>query len=162
MKAGISVEVRLPQGSIGFQSTIDVDPETVRYVSKKMKVNETLRIRLNAVVKELALLACQSKFPAAVTIEGETTELEGQNTGDFGLIYAVRNGEEFGTAPFELDLNDTIGEILILNRSTKENDIQILIGEFRDELPLPAPAPIPDDSLAAGQQTLNLEHATKS
>jgi hypothetical protein len=126
MKVGLTVELRCPQGSVAFQSHIDAAQESIRVCNRDLAPGETWIWKLPETNRdEIAFFAAQSKLPATILINGTETLLEGQLTTDFGIAYARRSLETFGTLPFSGNLTT----IQVTNESDKRNHIAIMFGE---------------------------------
>ena len=129
MKVGITVEVRCPKGSVAFQSQVDCDDESLRHCRKELAPLQVWNWRLlETPPDKIAFLAIQSQYPVTVSINDTETLLEGQMTTDFGLVYARRGRETFGTLPFEGNLS----QITVTDESGKKNRVDIILGEVPD------------------------------
>jgi len=129
MKVGISVECRSPQGSVAFQSQVDVDEETVRFCRKELEPGQTWVWRMLPIDRDrVAFFSAQSMYPVTLQLGGHITLLEGQMTSDFGIIYARRDLETLGTLP----CTGPLSEITVINDSQKKNRIDIMLGEIPD------------------------------
>lgn len=126
MKVGLTVELRCPQGSVAFQSHIEAAAESIRHCSKELAAGETWTWTVSTIPPErIAFFAAQSMRPATMLINSTETLLEGQLSTDFGIAFARRDIEEFGTLPFTGDLSI----IQVTNETDKTNRIDILFGE---------------------------------
>lgn len=136
MKAGLFVEIRLPQGSVSFASEIAVSDINTRTVKTELLPGQTVRIPIGLTVGQLALIAAQTQFASEVDVDGEKTVLEGQNTTDFGLLWCVRNDEEFGDPPFppNYETDSLVTSLAVTNTSQKKNQLFLMVAE-REPLP---------------------------
>ena len=127
MKVGLTVELRCPQGSVAFQSHVDSSPESIRHCRHELAPGETWSWKVQTISPEtIAFFAAQSMSPATLLINGSETLLEGQLSTDFGITYARRGDDIFGTLPFDGDLT----VIHVTNESDKKNRIDIIFGEI--------------------------------
>lgn len=127
MKVGLTVEIRCPQGSIAFQSHVDAAQESIRPANRELAPNETWTWNIGSIPPErIAFFAAQSMLNASVTINDTETLLEGQQSTDFGIAFARRGEETFGTLPFTGDLT----LITVTNMTDKKNRISIMFGEI--------------------------------
>ncbi len=158
MKAGVSVEVRLPQGSVQFQAHLDVADESVRVINKDLQPGQSFRVNPGMTVRELAIIAAQSEYLASVTIGTAVTILEGQQTTDFGLLWCVRGNEEFGSAPWpdELNLDDALPAIVVKNESDRRSNVRLMLAALPEEpVAVPGIEPLPELSAAVEQPEPN-------
>lgn len=126
MKVGITVEVRCSAGSVAFQSQIDSDQDSMRFVRKELQPGQEWSFRILPIERDkIAFFAAQSLLPATLKVNGSETILEGQNTTDFGVFFARRDLETIGSLPFAGDLT----EIKVTNDSDKKNRFDIFLGE---------------------------------
>lgn len=127
MQIGITVELMSPRGSVAFQSQVGVQEESIRHTRKELQPDQLWQWRLAIPRDRVAVFAAQSMAPCRVSFNGSTEfiELLGQGSTDFGLIYAYRDGEEFGAMPFDGDL----AEITVVNIADKMNRIDIFVAE---------------------------------
>ncbi|TXH15021.1 MAG: hypothetical protein E6R03_08105, partial [Hyphomicrobiaceae bacterium] len=136
MKVGVTVEVRCPKGSVAFQSQVDCDDESLRHCRKELAPAQVWNWRLLEVPPErIAFLAIQSQYAVTVLINGTETLLEGQMTTDFGVIFARRGNETFGSLPFE----GTLGQITVREESGKKNRVDIIFGEVPEPVEIAEP-----------------------
>ena len=127
MKVGLTVELRCPQGSVAFQSHVEAAAESIRHCSKELAPGETWTWTVKTIEPQsLAFFSAQSMRPATMLINGSETLLEGQLSTDFGIAFARRGVEEFGSLPFTGDLT----AIQVTNETDKNNRIDIIFGEI--------------------------------
>ena len=127
MKVGLTVELRCPQGSVAFQSHVESAAESIRHCNKSLEPGETWVWTVKAISPDnIAFFAAQSMRPATMLINGSETLLEGQLSTDFGIAFARRGTEEFGSLPFTGDLTF----IQVTNETDKVNRIDIIFGEI--------------------------------
>lgn len=126
MKVGISVEVRCPKGSVSFQSHVDCDEESIKHCRKELVPSQVWTWKFLEIPPEkIAFLAMVSQYPVTVEINGTETLLEGQNSTDFGIVYARRELETFCQLPFD----GSLSQITVRDESGKKNRIDIILGE---------------------------------
>lgn len=127
MKVGLTLELRCPQGSVAFQSQIESAPESIRYCKRELAPGETWVWNVQSISPErIAFFAIQTKTAASVLINETETLLEGQSSTDFGITYARRADETFGTLPF----TGTLSMISVTNETDKLNSVDIIFGEL--------------------------------
>lgn len=131
MKAGIFVEVRCSQGSVGFASEIAVSDINTRSVKTELLPGQTISVAIGLAVSQLALITAQTQFASEIDVDGEITVLEGQNTTDFGLLWCVRGNEEFGDPPFppNYEADSLIRTLKVTNKSPKKNQLFLIVAE---------------------------------
>lgn len=150
MKVGITVEVRCPKGSVAFQSQVDCDDESLRHCRKELAPGQIWNWRLlETPPDKIAFLAIQSQYQVTVLINGTETLLEGQMTTDFGVIFARRERETFGSLPFEGNLS----QITVRDESGKKNRIDIILGEIPEHVEIADP---PEDDAEGDDQGSDL------
>lgn len=136
MKVGITVEVRCPKGSVAFQSQVDCDDESLRHCRKEIAPGQIWNWRLLEVHPDkIAFLAIQSQYQVTILINGTETLLEGQMTTDFGVIFARRGLETFGSLPFDGNLS----QITVRDESGKKNRVDIIVGEVPEPVEIAEP-----------------------
>jgi hypothetical protein len=127
MKVGLTVELRCPQGSIAFQSHIDATPESIRHCKRELAPGETWVWNVQTIDPEkIAFFGAQTMLEASMLINGTETLMEGQQSTDFGVAFARRGEETFGTLPFD----GTLTTVSVTNLSEKKNRIAIIFGEL--------------------------------
>jgi hypothetical protein len=127
MKLSLSVEVRSSKGSVSFQSQIDATAESLRHFRKELQPGETWSFPFLPIAESnIAIFAAQSMLASTLLINGTETLLEGQSTTDFGVTFARRGYETFGSLPFTGDLS----LIQVTNETAKANRIDIIFGEL--------------------------------
>lgn len=136
MKIGLTVELMSPRGSVAFQSQVPVADESIRTVRKELKPGKVWRWQLAIPRERIAVFAAQSMGECCVAFNaGDVFDesffkltLEGQNTTDFGIMFARRGEDTFGSLPFEGDLVD----VVFWNVSDKKNRVDVFVGELEE------------------------------